>query len=609
MRFLAGFTRVSLLILTLFTFLPTPAVAEVFLVTDVVDAIPAPAGSLRWAIERSEANNEPDSIVFVIDGGTIELVAPLPSLQAGRLTIGRVNITPEDVPVAGSGIFIDGGNEIARALAVYSEGNTIANLEFVNFPGEEVILIAGPQANDTIVAGCVFGNLNSGMGNAGAAVRIAALPILPGTPSGTEIRHSHFLRNGAGVVIDGDGVPNPGSLNNRAGTSIERSWFGTDQLGGPGPGNGEAIRAEQGGPVTVQDNRFSGPGLGVTLGAGSHGSAVQENALGVPGSSADICSGFIGPALTVEQSNGVRIRNNDILCSDVGIHLGPDAVDTLVAGNTIGGETPLGHLSHGILIDSAEGSLFRQNRIQGNGGSGIAQVPGPVVDPGPGNLIACNAIHRNAAGALDLPPVPTLPPLLTGASPIVVLGDLTSPLAGWVEVFGDDADQARLFQGSSRLSNLDPPFRHLLPVLDLVKSKGLGSSGITWNIEVPANHTATVSSEPRSETSELSAPIHADSTGLVYDVVRGDLDNLALLPGGGVDLGPVVCLAAGIDPSTGVTPYVIDPDEPEPGHGYFYLARKRGTDSSAPGTYDPALCLTEVDAFPGPRIPASGDCP
>ena len=60
-----------------------PFCEEVFLVTDVIDEIPAPVGSLRWAIEQSEANNEPDSIVFVIDGGTIGLVAPIRSAGGG----------------------------------------------------------------------------------------------------------------------------------------------------------------------------------------------------------------------------------------------------------------------------------------------------------------------------------------------------------------------------------------------------------------------------------------------------------------------------------------------------------------------------------------------
>ena len=130
--------------LLVFTLVQLPAVAAVFQVTDIVDAIPAPEGSLRWAIERSEANNEPDSIVFIIDGGTIDLVAPLPSLRAGRLTIGRVQISPHDASLAGGGIIIDGGNEIPRAIAIFSSQNTIANLEFTNFAGEEVIQIA-PQ--------------------------------------------------------------------------------------------------------------------------------------------------------------------------------------------------------------------------------------------------------------------------------------------------------------------------------------------------------------------------------------------------------------------------------------------------------------------------------
>jgi hypothetical protein len=113
----------------------------------------------------------------------------------------------------------------------------------------------------------------------------------------------------------------------------------------------------------------------------------------------------------------------------------------------------------------------------------------------------------------------------------------------------------------------------------------------------------------RDETSELSFPIVADTSGLVYDVIRGNVANLAQLPGDGVDLGPVVCLAAGIDPSIGVTPIVIDPDDPHPGSGFFYLTRRRGTDLAAPGTYDPAICLTEIDVFSGPRIPGTGDCP
>jgi len=601
--------RSVVMFLLVFTFVQLPTAAAVIQVTDIVDAIPAPTGSLRWAIERSEANNEPDSIVFIIDGGTIELVAPLPSLRAGQLTIGRVQISPHAVPAAGGGIFIDGGNHIARAIAVYSDQNTIANLEFTNFAGEEVILIAGPRANDNVISGCVFGNLNSSMGNSGAAVRIAALPITEGTPSGTEIRLSQFLRGDAGVIIDGDGLPNLGTVNNRPGTTVERNWFGTNQLGDPGPGNGEAIHAQHGGRVTIRDNRFSGPGMGITLGPGSHGSFVVDNAIGLPGNAADLCSGFAGPALTVEGSSGAEIRDNSMLCSESGIFLGPDAKGTIIGNNIIGGETPFGHSADGIRIDRAGGSVIRQNRILGNRGSGIAQVPGPGVDPTRGNLITCNAIFKNAQGALDLPPVPTLPPVLTSAGPVTVVGDLTDPLAGWVEVFGDDGDQAMLFQGASRLANLDPPFRHRLPVLGLLKSKTGHGSGIAFDMKVPNNHTATVSSQARSETSELSLPIASDSSGLVYDVIRGNVHNLALLPGAGVDLGPVVCLAAGIDPSIGVTPIVIDPTDPHPGYGFFYLTRRRGTDAAAPGTYDPAICLTEIDAFSGPRIPRTGDCP
>ncbi len=581
-----------------------PVSADTFLVTDTIDAIPAPEGSLRWAIERSEANGEPDLIDFIIDGGTIELIAPLPDLAEGGLTVGRARTSGD--PSGGNGIAISGVNGVARAIAILSERNSIAELDFIGFSGPEAILIGGGRARDTVIAGCGFGR-DLGGGNAGAGIRIQADVDNLGMPTRTEIRLSRFVNNGAGIVIEGNNAA-PSLVQHW--TRIYRNGFGTDPLGGPGPGTGVSVQTINAGPVHVVENRLSGPGAaGILLGAGSARSTIFDNRIGLRGPDITSCSGFDNAGLRVEGSAGVRVADNSFSCNDVGIFLANGADDAQLRDNVIGGSTADAQRSHGVVIDSAAGALLRHNRIVRNDGFGVASVPGPVVDPDAGSLLACNSVFDNLLGALSLPDVLLLPPVLTSATPVAVTGDLPDPVTGWVELFGDDADQARVFQGALRLTPDDPPFRHRLPVLGLRVDKTGGGSEIKFDRTTPDNHTATLSDETGHETTELSAALPAPGDGLVFDLIRGRLANLAFAAGGGIDLGPVVCLESGLTPDLVASPDAIDPDVPAPGQGFFYVSRRRHTLENAPGTYDPAICLTDVDRFEGPRAPASGDCP
>jgi len=77
---------------------------------------------------------------------------------------------------------------------------------------------------------------------------------------------------------------------------------------------------------------------------------------------------------------------------------------------------------------------------------------------------------------------------------------------------------------------------------------------------------------------------------LHYDLIRGDLRNLAPGIGGTVELGEVVCLLDGLPTTT-----VVDPEGPAPSQGFFYLygvAGNWGASSSG-----------------APRVAGSGDCP
>ena len=589
----------SLLVVALTGLAFGPVSAEVLFVFDTTDAIPPPPGSLRAAVEQSEGNGEADFVEFLIDGGTIELVEPLPDLQEGRLGIGFPR--PTGGPAVGNGITISGVNGVARAIRVRSSGNVIGGLDFAQFSGEEVILIEGNQANQNLITNCVFGSDNASGVNTGIAVRIATNPTSTHNRSTNEIRLSRFLRNGVGVSIEGDGL---GSAD-RIGASIHDNWFGTSPQGGPGPGNGAAIQATAGGRIYISGNRFSGPGEGITLGSGSDGSVVSGNDLGLEDGST-VCSGFDGPAIRVDGASGVQIRRNSIACSEVGVYLGGEASRTVVGDNSIGGPAPSGLFSHGVVIESASQTLIRHNTISGNTGWGIAEAPGPVIDPS-NTLIACNSIFDNTAGALWLPSVPTLPPLLTSATAIRVNGSLPDVAPGWVEVFGDDVNQARVFQGTTTIRNDVIPFSPLVPVLRLALSKAQAGTELGFDRSVPPNHTSTRSMEATLTTTELSNAVPAQPD-VVYDVIRGGLENLAFGATGGIDLGPVVCLGSGIDPDVIVAPDIVDPIDPHPGRGFFYVVRRTEALQNAPGTYDPAICLTEADEFSGPRRASSGDC-
>jgi len=590
----------SLLVIAVASFAAGPVSAAVFFVFDTADAIPPPPGTLRAAIEQSEGNGEADSVEFLIDGGTIELVEPLPDLQEGRLSIGFPR--PTGQPAVSNGITISGINGVERAIRVRSAGNVIGGLDFAQFSGAEVILIEGNQANQNLITNCVFGSDNASGVNAGIAVRIATSPTTTNNRATNEIRLSRFIRNGVGVSVEGDGS---GSAD-RIGAFIHDNWFGTSPQGGPGPGNGTAIQASAGGRIHISRNRFSGPGEGITLGPGSDRSVVSDNDLGLEDGST-ICSGFDGPAIRIDEASGVQIRHNSISCSEIGIFLGSGASRTVVGDNSIGGPAPSGHRSHGIVTESASQTLVRHNTISGNDGWGITETPGPVIDPS-STLIACNSIFDNAAGALWLPSVTPLPPLLTSATALRVNGTLQDVVPGWVEVFGDDLGQARVFQGTTTIRNDVIPFSHLIPVLGLALSKAQTGTELGFDRSRPPNHTSTRSMEGALATTELSNAVHAEPD-VVYDVIRGGLENLAFGATGGIDLGPVVCLGSAIDPDVAVTPNIVDPDDPDPGRGFFYVVRRTEPLQNAPGTYDPAICLTEADEFSGPRRASSGDCP
>ena len=85
----------------------------------------------------------------------------------------------------------------------------------------------------------------------------------------------------------------------------------------------------------------------------------------------------------------------------------------------------------------------------------------------------------------------------------------------------------------------------------------------------------------------------APKGGLTYDLIRGDLANLAT-PATTVDLGPVTCQT----PADGTGVIVDTSGTPAMSKTWFYLLR----DHITPGKYG-------QDSAGRERVPASGDCP
>ena len=585
--------------------LATPSYAATIEVSDVVDAIPAPPGSLRWAIEVSESNGESDTISFLIDGGTIDLVAPLPDLIEGGLSINKRPDT--SAPPGGSGIFINGGGVVNRAIAIRSGDNTIASLDFINFVGNETILLSGHGANENVIAGNVFRTGELGASGA-ASIRIVPAPFGSGTPGDNTIAANRFATAFTGIVIEGDGSASPSITSPWKGTWVLGNSFGGTATGVPGdpPDLQIGVRVIDA-LVEIRGNTFSNLERAIDLGPGANNANVFRNVIGGDQNGDGVCDGFEDGGIRVDSSSGVEIRHNAIDCADQGIALLDGADDAVISDNLIGDAENLnGNRSHGILIDQARGATIRQNTIVNNTGFGISATVSPLIDP-LRNVMSCNSIFRNGSGAMSLPGGQISPPTLTGATVTSVEGQNPDPVIGWVEVFGDATDQGRLFQGATTLRN-DPgdvTFTHLLPVLDLQLEQGPAGTEFKFSTAVPENHTSTATDRGNRETSEYSAALSAADTGIVYDIIRGRLNALSVGVGG-ISLGEVTCIDNGVDP-VGV-PVALDAIDPQPGGGFFYVVRKRSSLANTRGTYDPAICLTELDEFAGNRKPTAGDC-
>ncbi len=562
--------------------------AAAHVVTTLVDVIPAPPGSLRAAIEAAEGNGEPDRITFAVIGA-IHLVAPLPDLTEGDLSIdGGPSIAA--VPK----VRLSGGNSITSAFTSRGPRNAIENLEFEGF-AKAAVRILGGGAIDNDVRGCRFGIFGPISSANRIGVQVAGEAASVGFPDGARLSRLAFEGNDSAIRVEGNNVPiDPAARP----TQIVDCDIGSRGLV-PAGSNGEALHATA--PVVVESSRFAADATapsvprGVYLGSGADGSRILRSRIGLgraPRPSV-ACGGwnFTPAGIVVENAREIVIADNEIGChAGDGILLGTGARAVEVRDNdigTAGAATSGGNRRDGVRIEGGiECRVFR-NRVHDNGGYGLALASNAA-----GHLIACNEMRANVQGLIFKAGGLVGPPQFLNATPTTVQGALTDPGPGWVDVYSGSApDEPDDFLTSLSIGNDAIGFRGRVPAdgVRFVPSAAIDPPWrcLRFDLDLGDQNLGTAYRRDLSEVSVFSPEIANPPAARAHDVLRGQVENLALVPGGTVSLGPLACVASNVQPQE--LP-VCDDAMPHPGFALFYVVVRRDLLSNDIGSFDASVC-------------------
>ena len=391
-----------------------PLFADTLTVTQTVDSGP---GSLRQALTDADANPGPDTVVFnipVSDPGfnaavgvwTIQPQTALPELTDDGTTIDggtQAVFIGADTNPLGPEIELDGSSVGAEnGLAIASSGNTVHGLVINRFAAFG-INIYNSLATYNTVTGCYIGTdptgtIAQGNGFSGIILYNGAADC---TIGGATATHRNVVSgNGwSGVEIqawDTDnnvvignhiGVNATGNAalgNDREGVNI---WSGAagNRIGGANPGESNVISA----------NQWAGVSLG---GAGTDLNVLHGNLIGTDAT---------GTVLLGNGHSGIQISGASNIIGGSGGNEG-----NLISGNG----------SDGVAVGGASGigNTIRRNSITANSGIGIRNLDG-------GN------------GELS-------PPVIISIGTAGVSG--TAPPDSTVEIFSDEEDEGRVFEGS-----------------------------------------------------------------------------------------------------------------------------------------------------------------
>jgi hypothetical protein len=434
--------------------------------TDALRAVSAPAativvtstadsgsGTLRWALQQAGAG---DTISFdpatfpLASPATIWLASALPDITANNLT----------VDASGAGVILEGSGAPGwtNGLSIVgASGATVKGLQILNFTGFG-ISIRGSATYNTVggvngsPGGACSGDCNLISANAGGGVQIqdsgTMSNVVSGNYIGTDLSGTAALGNGAVVGAGRWGIEiSDEASHNRIGgtTGGERNLISGngDLFCGPP----ELARASGGG-ILVRNSAASNRVQGNYLGTDVSGMLPIPNALvgvAIDNTSENLIGGAAAGEGNLISGNscggppppraGIWLAgsSNKVL----GNVIGPDVTGTGVFTTNCNGWT-------GIWVPAA-GNLVAGNVLAGNCGSGIQMWSSNAIH----NRVSQNSIYSNTQGIVlssganegMFPPLFTAV-TATGAEGIAVPG-------ATVEVFSDDGDEGRWFQGTT----------------------------------------------------------------------------------------------------------------------------------------------------------------
>ena len=346
--------------------------AATYTVTTAADGIPAPVGSLRWAITAANTNSNVDEIWFQIPGGhrrRINLVSGLGitqpvriygSTQSGYLRSGRHS--PQAIELKNQG---GPGGTCFQISGNYSE---IYGLAVSGYSTPFFI-----NGNSNLVEDCFIGVTADGRysGNDGV------------TPGGVGVQLGGIGNRIVNNVISGStghGLLLAGSRHVVAGNLIGLDSYGDRVIGNAGNG----ILVEFGFNISIGgsnalDGNFicgsesHGIQLGISLGATNI--LIQNNVIGANTDFAP--AGNAGHGIFVNRQRFVRVLNNSIVANRG-------------HGVFLFGISPASTCDHCDIVDNRIGLTPKGSRM-GNWGDGISLASGNSAHSITGNHIEDNS--------------------------------------------------------------------------------------------------------------------------------------------------------------------------------------------------------------------------
>jgi|Deesub1362A_J573_1020465.scaffolds.fasta_scaffold02718_3 uncharacterized repeat protein (TIGR01451 family) len=349
--------------------------AATYTVTTTADAIPAPSGSLRWAIEQANSDPGSDTIEFAI-----------PTSDSGFNGTWWTIILVDDLPAITYPVVIDGTTQAANVgdtnPGTVGTGGTVGvdELPLPTYERPEIEIDANGnagiviQSSDVTIRGLAIigvAGLNPAIEVEGGLNVVVEGNFLGVRPDGTD--------PGSGKRNEFDGV----AYAEGTGGVIRNNYIGYNGRYGINLGN-SAVETPETLDVSVEGNEIFANGwntyLGDNISVYCDGATIRGNLIRDPDPGAGTNPRIYG----------------------AGIELRYGAADNLIENNTISRS-----LTKGIIADtSAHGNTIRRNVIRDtqNGPGIVISSYGYTTGEGPevGNRISENSLFDNGGLGIDL---------------------------------------------------------------------------------------------------------------------------------------------------------------------------------------------------------------